>query len=331
MCARRSATSGGTAPCGTASERRARPRRGRPGRDRHPPHRRVRAARVAHDERLLRGVADGAPGLERLGHQRRVPLRGHLPRPLRARAAGRRPRLLVPHRVRRGVPARARVRGRAPAPERGVHDPRLRRGPARLDRRAPCHQPRGPHHRLALHRAAAARRGHHARRGRRAAGVGRRRDDRGARGGGGRRGRHARDHLRAGVSVLAQAHRAPRAGGVHRVRPERRPARLRSRARLPRRGRAVRFRRLRDRVAAARPAPRHDGAAARPGAVLHEPDRSLRAADHRDRHRHGERVLRRVERDGAPGADRRPGPRAAGDRRHRGAAAPVAGVPRARG
>ena len=93
-------------------------------------HRRLRAAGVAHHQRLLRRLAGGRPVAERVGDQRRVPVRGVVPRRRRAGARARRRHAVVPGRLDRRLPGPAGVRRRAAAPLRRLHAARLRRAAA---------------------------------------------------------------------------------------------------------------------------------------------------------------------------------------------------------
>lgn len=157
------------------------------------------------------------------------------------------------------LPGPAALRRRPAAPLRRLHPPRLRRGPPRLPGGTAARGRLRRRRRLALPAAPAPgrrtdpdradrgarlpRRTHRRRRGRR---------DR-------RRRRHAQHHLRAGLPVLAQAHRPPRPRPLPDPRlagRRRAPARLRGAARLPRP--AGRPRRHHPRPAAG-PAPDRDG------------------------------------------------------------------------
>ena len=108
----------------------------------------VRAAVLAHDERLLRGVAVGVAGVERVGHRRRVPLGRVVPRHRRADPRLRRGHAVVPGRLHRGLLPAAGARRRTAAPVGRLHAARLRRGPARVARGAP-HRERPGRHRSA--------------------------------------------------------------------------------------------------------------------------------------------------------------------------------------
>ena len=201
---------------GRPSERRhrTRHRRGHARHHRHAGDRHLGAAVLAHHQRLLRRLAHGAAGAERLGDRRRVPLRRQLPRRRRAGADVRRRHALVPGRLDRRLPRAAGARRRAAAPLGRLHAARLRRGPARLAGRPVGLLGAGGRDRLALPAAAVP--------GRRASrwprpstrpswvGPVDRRPGRA-------RQRHLRrdasHHVRPGVPVLAQAHRAARPGG----------------------------------------------------------------------------------------------------------------------
>ena len=102
--------------------------------DRH-----LRAADLAHHQRLLRRLAQRPARPQRLGDRRRVPLRRVVPRRRRAGAHRRRADALVPGRLDRRLPRAAGPRRRPAAPQRRLHAARLRRGPAGFARvRALC-------------------------------------------------------------------------------------------------------------------------------------------------------------------------------------------------
>ena len=165
-----------------------------------------------HHQRLLRRQPHRLPALERVGDQRRVPLRRLVPRRRRAGLALGADMLWFPVGYTVGylvllvlVAAPLRRSGAYTLPDFAE---------ARLESRAVagCASRPRRRHRLALPAAAVpGRRPGPADRHRRTA-LGRRA---GRRGGGGRqrrRRRHAVDHVRAGLPVLAQAHRPRRAG-----------------------------------------------------------------------------------------------------------------------
>ena len=197
--------------------------------DRH-----LRAAVLPHHERLLRRLADGAAAAQRQRDRRGVPLRRVLPRRRRPGADVRRGDALVPRRLDRRLPRAAGPRRRAAAPLGGVHAARLRRGPARLARRAQAllGAGRGIGWLYLLPQFQGA--GRHAARHDRRAAVGGLARGRAGRAGVGQPRRDAVDHLRAGLPVLAEAHRAPHPGlhpargldGRRRRRPGRRGARV---------------------------------------------------------------------------------------------------------
>ena len=118
---------------GGRREPRARLRLDRRGRARHGAHRVLRAAGLAHDERLLRRLAHRAAVVERLGDRRRVPLGGERSSasPGSSCCTGS-AALLVPDRLHGRLPHAAAVRRGAAAPLGRVHDPRLHRGAARV-------------------------------------------------------------------------------------------------------------------------------------------------------------------------------------------------------
>ena len=114
---------------------------------RHHRHRRLRHAGRPDHVRLLRRLPDRPADVERLGHLRRVPVGGLVPRRGRAGHEVRRRHAVVSGRLRRRLPGPAPARRRPAAPLRRLHHPRLRRRPARLAGGAP------PGHRLrAAHR-----------------------------------------------------------------------------------------------------------------------------------------------------------------------------------
>ena len=173
--------------------------------DRH-----LRAAGLAHHQRLLRRLAQRPARAQRLGDRRRVPLRRVVPRRRRAGAHRRRADALVPDRLDRGLPRAAGPRGRAAAPQRRLHAARLRRGPAGLAAGPRALLGAGRGDRLALPAAPVpGRRAHPDRRDRRAE-VGRRGRRRRRRRGQREQRRDAQHHVRPGLPVLAQAHRAAR-------------------------------------------------------------------------------------------------------------------------
>ena len=184
-----------------AVARRARGLAGDPGR------RRRRLPDLAHHERLLRRLPRRRPGAERLGHQRRVPLRGVVPRRRRPGAAPGRRHALVPGRLDRRLPAAARLRRRAAAPVAGLHAARLRGVPRRVAAGATGGQRAGRADRAALPGAAVPGSRAHPARADRVADLG------GRDGGGARRARQrrlrrdAQHHHRPGLPVLAQAGR----------------------------------------------------------------------------------------------------------------------------
>jgi hypothetical protein len=95
---------------------------------RHRRGRRARAAAVPHDERLLRRRPHRHRRVERLGHQRRIPLCRVLPRRRRHRLLARHRHAVAAGRLHDGLPRPARPRRRPTAALRRLHDPRLRRG-----------------------------------------------------------------------------------------------------------------------------------------------------------------------------------------------------------
>ena len=186
---------------------------------------------------LPRRLAHRRPGRQRQRDLGGVPVGGVVPRRRRDDPAGRRGRPLVPDRVHHRLPGARALRGGAPAPFRRVHGARLRRRPAELGQPAPAVHGLRADHRVALPAAPAAGRRAGPDHADRPARLERhRRRGAGRRAHRGRR-RHAVDHLRAGVPVLAQAHRAGRAGRVRaRPVPLRQPQPgARRRPRLPRR------------------------------------------------------------------------------------------------
>ena len=201
-----------------SDEQPVRRHRDRTGHRRDRADRRLRAAAVPDHQRLLRRVALGEPVVERVGDRRRVPLGRVLPRHRRPDPGLRRGHAVVPGRLHRGLPRAAGAGRRAAAPVRRLHAARLRRGPARVAAGAPDRQRPRRDDRLALPAAAVRRRRAHRAPGDRGAGLGRRPAGRRRRRVQRRDGRHAQHHLRAGVPVLAQAHRAGRAGALPRHR-----------------------------------------------------------------------------------------------------------------
>ena len=110
------------------------------GRRRHAGDRRVRAAGLAHHQRLLRRLARGRPGLnasaiggEYLSAASFLGVAGLV-------LAARRRHALVPGRLDRRLPRAAGARRRPAAPLRRLHAARLRRVPARVARGAPGRQ-----------------------------------------------------------------------------------------------------------------------------------------------------------------------------------------------
>ncbi len=182
------------------------------------------AAHLPHHVRLLRRLPYRPAVPQRHGRQRRVPLGRLLPRHRRTRRRTGRRDALVPRRLRRRLSRPARVRRRPAAPFRGLHPARLRRVPAGVQGRPARRRRARRRCRMALPAAPAPGRGTHPRTGHRGTALARRRTRRRGRHPGRGRRRHAQHHLRPGVPVLPEAHRAPRARGLPGHRLARRPA-----------------------------------------------------------------------------------------------------------
>ena len=213
-------------------EQRREHRRRRPRVDRLARRRRLRPAALAHDERLLRRLARGQPGAQRLRDQWRVPLCCIVPRRRRPHPRPRRGHAVAADRLDRGLPVAARLRGGPAAALGGLHLAGLRAAAPGVRRRAPGLEPARGRDRPALpHPAVPGRRPDppHAHRGAVLGGPARRRRRRLPQRAS---GRDAQRHARAGLPLLAQAARPAHATLL----PARRPRLARRRPR--RRGRA---------------------------------------------------------------------------------------------